>query len=32
MVIHKPIMLHEDPDHREEQIEEIRQVVIGGIV
>ena len=32
MVIHKPIMLHEDPEHREEQIEEIRNIVINGIV
>ena len=32
MKIHKPILLHEDQDHREEQIEEIRNIVINGIV
>jgi 1-acyl-sn-glycerol-3-phosphate acyltransferase len=31
MVIHKPIMLHEDPEHRDEQIESIRQIVVDGI-
>jgi hypothetical protein len=32
MRIHKPILLHEDQDHREEQIEGIRDIVIDGIV
>lgn len=32
MTIHKPVEFHEDQEHRNEQIESIRQTVISGIV
>ncbi len=31
MVIHKPVELHIDPEHRDEQIEEIRNTVISAL-
>ena len=31
MIIHKPVVLHEDPEHRDQQIEEIRQTVISAL-
>lgn len=31
MVIHPPVYLHDDQEHRDQQIEEIRQTVISGL-
>lgn len=31
MVIHPPVILHEDSEHRDKQIEDIRQTVIAGL-